>query len=164
MQTNHETELATRLLRLNTQVLTPFARYAHVALLLASAGMAVVLASLLATEPMLPLRTQMGFVAMLCVALAWIGYAAWVLGQRRPLFARHRVVAGRMAVGFNAAFVTVAATAFAMSGASLARNAVFAGVVMLTLAIVALVRANGEATRLLAMRRQLERDTDAAQI
>lgn len=157
MHCDHDGDLAARLQRMNTQVLAPAARYGHVALLLAASGMSVLIAALLATESGLPLRTQMAFGAMLLVGLAWVGYAVWVLRQRRPLFARHRVVAGRMAVGFNAVFFTVATTAFAMTGASLARNAALAGAVMLALAIVALARARAATMRLVAERQRLER-------
>ena len=160
MHADHDNELAARLQRMNTQMLSPAARYGHVALLLAAAGMSVLVAALLLTEQALPLRTQLAFGAMLAVGLAWVGYAGWVLKQRQPLFARHRVVAGRMAVGFNAAFFTVAMTACAMSGAPTARNAALAGAVMLVLAVFALVRANSAAARLIAQRQRLERVVD----
>lgn len=163
MHPAHDIELATRLQHMNTQMLAPLARYGHVALLLAASGMSALIAALLATESALPLRTQMSLGALLAVGLAWVGYATWVLRQRRPLFARHRVVAGRMAVGFSTAFFVVATTAFAMSGAPLARNAALAGLVMLVLATVALLQANIVAARLVAMRLRLEQATGAAQ-
>ncbi len=79
-------------------------RVAHVALLLVSVCMATVMGALLVTEVGLPARTQIALVVMFFIACCWTGYAWWVLARRRVLYARHRVVAGGMALAFSLVF------------------------------------------------------------
>ena len=80
-------------------------RLGYVALLLASAAMTAVIASLWLTEPTLPTRTAVAFAVLTLIGLSWIVFSGWVLTRRRPLFGRDGLVAGRMAVTFTAAFV-----------------------------------------------------------
>jgi hypothetical protein len=96
------------------------ARLAYVALLLVSAGMTTVVVSLWATEAALPLRTQMAFGVMSVIGATWAAFAVWVLRARRPLFARDRVIAGRLAVTFTTLFLAggLAAVVIANSGAA----------------------------------------------
>ena len=84
--------------------LSTLARAGYTLLLLTSFSAAIVIAALLATEPGLPARTRVAFTVMTGIALAWTALAAWVLTRRRVLFAPHRVIAARMAVGFSALF------------------------------------------------------------
>jgi hypothetical protein len=135
------------------------ARLGHVALLLAALMMTVVVASLWLTEPALPARTHAGFAVLVAIGLAWIGYAAWVLAERRPLLARHRIVAGLMAVAFTGLFFAAALAAVAAGGGAAARAAAGTGLVMLAAAIALLVRARRAFTQLSERRAALERSS-----
>jgi hypothetical protein len=132
------------------------ARFAHVALLLVSSAFTVALGSLWVTEPHLPARTHAAFGSLLVIAVSWSGYATWVLTNRRALLARHRVVAGRMAVTFTAIFALGAA----LVGVSTGRTAAFAaaglGVVMFAIALVLLARARRRFHALVERRARLE--------
>jgi hypothetical protein len=77
-------------------------RFGHALLLVVSLTMAVAIGSLLATEPLLPTRTQVAFALMVAVALAWSAFAGWVLTRRRVLFGSDRVVAATMGLVFSA--------------------------------------------------------------
>ncbi len=90
-------------------------RLVYVLLLFASTAMAVVLGALLLTEPSLPTRTQLTFMLMLGTALAWMGFAIWVLRARAVLLATHRVLAARLGVVCTLLF-TACAVAFAPWG------------------------------------------------
>jgi hypothetical protein len=132
------------------------ARLSHVALLLVALMMSGVIASLWLTEPALPRRTQLAFGAMLVIGLSWVAFALWVLTHRRVLLARHRIVAGRMAVTFTALFLTGALGAGYQSGARAAFAAAALGIVMLAAAVAMLLRAHRVFARLTARRRTLE--------
>lgn len=133
-------------------------RLGHIALLLAAVGMTVLVASLWLTEPALPLRTHVAFGVMTAIGLSWNALAIWVLTTRRILFARHRIVAGRMAVTFTAAFTTGALAMAAATGAAAALAAAGTGVVMVAVAVVILRRAHRASARLMARRDMLERE------
>lgn len=100
--------------RIATAELSPQSRVAHGVLLAASLAMTVVLAALLLTEPDLPLRTWTALAVLAAIGMSWTGYAAWVLTQRRVLFARQRVVAGWLALIFTSIF-TVGAFAIGIA-------------------------------------------------
>lgn len=153
--------LEARLLVLNAHVLSTPARYGHVALLLASMLMAVLLGSLLATEPALPARTGAAMQAMLAIALCWCGYAGWTLAARRPLLARHRVVAGVMAVAFTGLFAAATAALAWRTHAPGFLLAAALGLVLLAAAVTVLLRACSQRRRLLALQCQLEASMDA---
>ncbi len=89
--------------RLNSELALP-SRIGHTALLLAALAMVTVIGALLLTEPDLPARTRIAFVAMLAIGVSWVVFATWVLRRRHVLYARHRVVAGWMSVTFSTAF------------------------------------------------------------
>jgi hypothetical protein len=133
------------------------ARLAHVGLLLAALGVGTAVASLWATEPALPARTQIAFAAIVAVGLAWASYATWVLRRRRVLLAGHRVVAARMAVTFCTLFVT-GALALGLWGppARAPYAAAATGTVLLAVAIVLQGRAHRQLVRLRARCRELE--------
>ncbi len=63
--------------------------------------MTVVVSALLVTEPSLPLRASIALGVLAVIGASWVAFALWVLTHRRILLGRHRVVAGRMAVGFS---------------------------------------------------------------
>jgi hypothetical protein len=132
-------------------------RLGHVALLLAALGMTVVIVSLWLTEPALPVRTHVAFGVMIAIGLSWSAFAIWVLTNRRVLFARERIVAGRMAVTFAAVFTTGALIAAAATEAAAAFIAAGTGVVMVAVAIFILRRAHRASAQLMARRDALER-------
>lgn len=84
--------------------LSTTARAGYTLLLLTSFCAAILMTALLATEAGLPPRTRIAFTVMAGIGVAWTALAAWVLTRRRVLFAPHRVIAARMAVGFSALF------------------------------------------------------------
>jgi hypothetical protein len=132
------------------------ARLAHVALLLVSLAMTAVIASLWLTEPLLPLRTQIAFGVMTLIGLGWSAFSIWVLRARRPLYARDRVIAGRMAVTFTAVFVA-GAIAMVAAGNAAAIAMLALGVVMLAAAVRILSNARHRFATLNARRAELER-------
>ena len=132
------------------------ARIGHLALLLASAGLGVVIASLLATEGALPQRTVIAFATLLLISLAWSGYALWVLTARRTMLAHHRVVAGGIAIAAAAAFTGGAALLGVTMQLQAAWAAAGLGAVLLTVAVGLLLRARRQYQALLARRRVLE--------
>lgn len=133
-------------------------RLGHVTLLLAALGMTIVIVSLWLTEPALPRRTHVAFGVMTAIGLSWSAFAIWVLTNRRVLFARQRVVAGRMAVTFAAVFTTGALATAAATGAAAALGAAVTGVVMVAVAVVILRRAHRASARLMARRDAIERE------
>ena len=148
--------LEATLQKLTTTALSSRSRYGHVALLLMALLASGTLAALLATEPALPLRTQTAFALMLGMGLCWTAYAVWVLRQRQPLLANHRVVAGRMAVVFTTLFFVAAGSLALATGQALFQAAAMTGGSLLVLAVVVLVQAHGHRTRLQNQRRELE--------
>ncbi|MGB0514103.1 MAG: hypothetical protein ACPGJE_04585 [Wenzhouxiangellaceae bacterium] len=142
---------------LTDRSLSPVARYGHVVLLLAAAGMAALILALLLTEPALPARTQLAFGALLLIAGGWIAYAGWVLSNRRPMFQRHRVVAGWMAIAFSGGFALISALAGMFTGATAAWAASAFGSLMLAVAVLLLRRARKRAFELEARRAALLR-------
>lgn len=131
------------------------ARLGYVALLLAATGMTTVILSLWFTETALPSRTQVAFGVMSLIGASWTAFSAWALATRRPLFARDRVIAGRMAVAFTALFLVGAIAAVIVANNAAAYAASFTGAVMLAVAIRVLVGARRRFAELLARRAQL---------
>lgn len=152
MTTTHPNDLHARLQELTDRSLSPAARYGHVGLLLAATGMAILVTALLLTEPGLPPRTVLAFAALLGVAACWMGYSGWVLSRRRPLFQRHRVVAGTMATVFSGSFTLVTAGAALVTGSALAWTAALMGAGMLVGAALLLTHARRRNAALVARR------------
>ena len=148
----HELELIT------SRALSKRARFGHVSLLLAATGMNIVIASLLATERGLPLRTSATFVVLLAIGICWIAYAVWVLRNRQTLLANHRIVAGRMAVTFSAVFACGAFGFGLATGKAAMFLAAALGAVMLVVAVTLLLRAHRHLSELVARRTLLERE------
>jgi hypothetical protein len=147
---------AAALQRLADAELSMGARLGHVALLLVALMMSSVIAALWLTEPALPGRTQLAFGMMIVIGLSWVAFALWVLTHRRVLLARHRIVAGRMAVTFTALFLAGALAAGYQTGGRAAFAAASLGVVMLGAAVAVLLHAHRTVARLTARRRTLE--------
>ena len=132
------------------------ARVGYVALLLVSAAMTAIIASLWLTEPALPLRTQLAFGAMCVIGASWSALSLWALRARRPLFARDRVIAGGMAVTFTSAFVIAGIAAVAIAGNAASYAVLATGAVMLVVALQVFAGARRRFKELLARREQLE--------
>lgn len=131
-------------------------RIAHGALLAVALAMTVVVAALWLTEPDLPLRTRMALAVLAVIGAIWTGYAAWVLTQRRVLFARQRVVAGWLSLVFTSLFTV---SAFGMGIAADAAAGFAAGGLGLGLVAVSallLARDRRRFSALLERRRALE--------
>jgi hypothetical protein len=133
-------------------------RMGYVALLLAAAAMTTVIVALWATEPALPLRTHIAFGAMSVIGLSWIALAGWVLTTRRVLFARDRLIAGRMAVAFTSVFVLGALAMLIATGSAAAAGALGTGVAMVLVAAAVLRQAHRRFAALSARRVELERE------
>jgi hypothetical protein len=133
------------------------ARIGYVSLLMVAAAMTAVVLSLWLTEPSLPARTQAAFCVMSLIGCAWVSFALWALGARRPLFARDAVVAGTMAVVFTSVFVAGAIGAVIVSGAAAAFGVLATGVGMLAIAVGRLIIARRRFAALAARREELQR-------
>ncbi len=142
---------------LDTELSRP-SRLGHVALLLVSMAMTVVVVSLWLTEPALPARTRVAFGAMTAVGVAWMVFAGWVLTTRRVLLGRDSLVAGRLAVTFTAVFVAGALLVGYAAGGRAPFAAAVIGVGLLGVAIALLVRARRRVAALTARRDVLERE------
>lgn len=147
------------LLRLADAELSTRARIGHVALLLMSLLLTTGVVSLWLTEPALPLRAHVAFAMLSVIGLSWAAFAGHALTQRRVLYARHRVIAGRMAVTFTATYF-VAALAIAWT-LDVAAGYVAAGIggLLLGIAVLLLRRSQRALSRLLERRRELEHAT-----
>ena len=124
---------------------------------IAALAMAVVVGSLWLTEPALPLRTHLAFGAMSAIGLSWLALASWTLATRRILFARDRVIAGRMAVTFTSVFAIGALAAVIATGSGAAVGALATGLVMLAAAVGVLRSAHRRFAALSKRRAELER-------
>jgi len=131
-------------------------RIGHLALLLVTTGAAVALASLLATEEGLPLRTTAALAALLVLNLCWMAYAAWVLTARRAMLFNHRVVASWIAIAAAAAFSGGATAIGATTYAAAAYPAAASGLILLATAIMLLMRAKRNFKALQLRRSELE--------
>ncbi|WP_433220603.1 hypothetical protein ACQP00_18290 [Dactylosporangium sp. CS-047395] len=124
-------------------------RLAVVGVLLAGGAVSLLVGLLWATEPGMPVRTQVAFAGIVAMGLAWVAYATWVLTRRRPLFALDRVVAAwlglaaTVATAVPVALIAATPLAFAVGGLLLAG------------ALVNLWRASVRRTALLRRKRQL---------
>jgi hypothetical protein len=146
--------------RLTRTELSRAARLGHVLLALAASALTIVVVSLWLTEPALPLRTQVAFALLSVIGVGWITYSLWVLRTRRVMLARHRMVAGRLAVAFSGVF-TAGCLALLVSGQSAAaRPALLMSLAWLAGAIVIWRRASTAHAKLLDRRAELERQMD----
>ncbi|MCQ6554848.1 transmembrane transport protein [Streptomyces sp. C10-9-1] len=135
-------------------------RLRHVAVGLAGGCGAAVIAVLWATEPHpLPTRTRAAFATMIAIGLAWAAFAGWVLSRRRPLFARDRVLAARIALAATAVTAPAGVALAAARGSTADLVATAAGGAVLTAAAtLTLVRARRRRRELLRLRDALRQD------
>ena len=91
-------------------------RLGHTAVGVAGVSMATLALSLLATEPVLPVRTQAAFAVIAVGGLAWAAFAGWVLTRRRVLLAQHHLAASALATVLTAVFLTGAIVLRAQAG------------------------------------------------
>lgn len=131
-------------------------RLGYVALMLCALAMTAIVTALWLTEPVLPARTQVAFAGMTLIGMSWVSFTAWVLTHRRTLLARHRIIAGRMAVTFSALFLLGALAVGYTTGGSAPYAAGALGIVFLAGAIVMLVRAQRTFGRLIDRRDALQ--------
>ena len=160
MNTQNESmaESMTMVQKLARGELSVKARLGYVALLLVSSAMTVGLLSLWLTEAFLPLRTHLAFGAMVLIGTAWAALSTWALTTRRVLFARDRLIAGRMSVAFTALFLAGAIAAVFMTGEAAAIGAAATGAVMFAIALRVLSGARRRFAELAARRDALERE------
>ena len=142
--------------------LSAASRFGYLTLLLTSLAMSVVTGALWLTEPALPARTSIALVLMTAIGASWVAFATWVLTRRRVLFARHSIVAGRMAVAFTSIFVVGTLAIALTDGGTAAFAAAGCGLVMVAGAVVMLRRAHRAFDRLESRRRELEADLAGA--
>jgi hypothetical protein len=142
--------------RLSRTELSRGGRVGHVLLALVASTMTIVVMSLWLTEPALPLRTQIAFAALTGINAGWTAFSLWVLRAKRVMLARHRQVAGRLAVVFAGIF-TVGCLVLAFTAeAAAARPALAMSLVLLAVAAVIWRRAEITHARLVTRRTQLE--------
>ena len=140
-----------------TMELSRRARTGHILLLLVSLAIAIVVASLLFTEPALPFRAQAAFAVMLVIALSWAVFAWWTITRRQVRLAGHEIVAGRMAVIFCATFVVGSIVlVWAGPSAPAALMSAVLGCLLLLAASLMLLRARRRFADLLRRRGELE--------
>lgn len=148
--------------RITEQELSRNERYGHLVLALFSAGLAVAVASLMVTEPNLPLRTMLAFSVLVVIGLAWAAFGFAVLMRRRPLLANREIVAGRMSVAFSAVFTAGAMLVGKTVGAHPLTPAAWMGLTMTAIAVALLARAHARRAGLRALRARLEAELAAA--
>ncbi|MEX2169177.1 MAG: hypothetical protein WD851_07690 [Pirellulales bacterium] len=88
--------------------LSTAARVGYTLLLLVGFTGAGLVGSLWLTEPNpLPPQTHLTFGLLAIINLSWVVFAAWVLTQRKVLYAKQSVISGWMAVVFCIAFLLI---------------------------------------------------------
>jgi hypothetical protein len=135
-------------------------RVGHVVLALVASLMTIVVVSLWLTEPALPLRTQIAFAALGGIGVAWVAFSLWVLRARRVMLAKHRQVAGRLAVLFSGVFAIGCGVLAAGKVTDAASPALAMGLVLLAIALVVWRRAETTHAKLVARRAALEQQLD----
>lgn len=153
--------LIAELQRLTRSELSTRARAAHVLLALAASALTVVVISLWLTEPELPPRTALAFGVLACIGAGWVAFSLWVLTSKRMMLARHRVVAGRLAVIFTGVFASGCVTLAFGSAVPAARPAAALGGLLLCVALVLWQRAKTTQSKLILRRDALERELHA---
>jgi hypothetical protein len=139
--------------------LSTAARIGYILLLLVGiAGVGLVGSLWLTESEPLPFATQLAFGLLVVINLSWAGFAAWVLSQRKVLYARQRVIGGWMAVVFCTIFLVFGLTIAVLRGNVNALIAIgLVATAQLAVAIVLLVRAVRRHRELLSRRDELVR-------
>lgn len=139
-------------------------RVIYLLLLLFDLAVGTVVASLWLTEPSLPPRTHVAFGLIVLGSLVWAGFFTWTLARRKVLLARHRLIAGRIAMTFTALF-TLGCLVIATRDPELRAPGLAAagfGAVLCAVAALVLTRARRRYRELLTRRDQLERQLGSA--
>jgi energy-converting hydrogenase Eha subunit A len=134
------------------------ARLGHVLLAFIASAMTILVLSLWLTEPALPRRAAAAFAMLTVIGLGWVAYSIWVLRARRVMLARQRVVAGRLATAFTAAFAAGCIVLNFTARDRFGWPAVAMSLTLLAVAVAIWRRAEGAHARLLARRDKLERE------
>jgi hypothetical protein len=150
--------MVANLARLARTELSLRARLGHVLLALVASAMTIVVVSLWLTEPVLPTRAKAAFAMLTVIGLGWIAYAVWVLSARRVMYARQRVIAGRLAVAFTGACAAGCGLLASSAAPGAAWPALIMSLMLLAIALVLWRRAEAAHARLLARRKTLERE------
>ena len=125
--------------------------------LLLTTTFAVALLSLWLTEPRLPARTHVAFALLVIINISWSTLCGWALAQKKVLYARQGVIAGRLAVLWSAMFVVGALAAGYASGHTGAGFlAALMGTVLLGGGLVVLRGATRRHHQLLQLKQSLE--------
>ncbi|AGZ43189.1 hypothetical protein [Actinoplanes friuliensis] len=74
-------------------------RIAYLTVALAGLTASALIGLLWATEPDLPLRTEVAFAVLVTIGLCWAAFGGWAVTRRTPLFARDRVIAAWLGAG-----------------------------------------------------------------
>lgn len=133
-------------------------RLKYLCLLLFDLAVGVTVASLLLTEPHLPLRTQIAFGALIAGSVLWAAFFLWILSRRKVLFARQRVTAGRIALAFTSLF-TLGSLVLALQVPALRTTGLTAalfGTLLVSLAAAVLLQARHRLRQLMERRDLLE--------
>ncbi len=128
------------------------ARMSHVVLLVGALAMGCVVASIWATEPSLPLRTHVAFLALVLIAAGWTAYSAWMLSRRAVLLVPHQVRAAQLALTSTLVFFGGSVVLWALSDLAAAPWAAVSGLVMVLIAGAQLHRARAHHAALLQRR------------
>lgn len=156
MNTDHI--LPPHLAALADRELSLSSRLAHSALMLVALTITVLLGALWWTEPApLPLRTQIGFGAMMLAGAGWVIFALWGLTVRRTLLVRHALVASTMGAVFSAALLAGGVALTLGTGNAAGHAFTVLGIVLLAVALTLRARASRRLRSLLARRAELER-------
>jgi hypothetical protein len=148
--------LAAELRRLTVLELSLPARLGYTTLLLGASTMTATVGALLLTEPGLPHRTSIALAVLAVIGLSWMGFATWVLTNRRILLGSQRIVASRLAVAFSSTFVAGALLVGYQTASRAALTAAALGTVMVLVALVMQRRARRAFARLSKRRKALE--------
>lgn len=131
-------------------------RIGHLALMIVTIAASVALASLLATEDDLPLRTTAALATLLAINLSWAAYSAWVLTARNTMLFNHRVVAGWIAVSAATVFSAGAASIAFVTHFAAAYAAAGSGLILLAIAVALLMHAKRKLRALRLRRFEIE--------
>lgn len=102
-------------------------RLGQTLLLVVSACASMVVGSLLATEPGLPMRTRIALGALLLAGLSWTAFWIWALTGRRVLLVHQKLAAARLALACTTLFCLGFASLWLLTGEASAAVAAVGG-------------------------------------
>lgn len=128
-------------------------RLGHALLLVVAMLATLVCTILLFTEPDLPLRTRVAFGVGIGIGASWSTFAVWVLSRRHVLYARHHVIAARLAIAVST--IVLVGSAMLAQTTQGAHAIVWSAIVMLLIAIAVHQRAQRRVAQLELRRAEL---------